>query len=257
MTALPDDARRIVANAASLEGLLRFGGSYSSWLDLAHCDSLPREAGVYLLGLKLGLKYCLAISRIIYVGSSANLHDRLKIYSKGSHNAEVDLLRHIYPNGLLVTFTALPGISRAGLQAVEDALLQEARRILGSYPICNRGRIDSPYAESLSSVVRIYPCDGLLAPRTIEMLGEQLGSKSLGKLAEPKPAGYWKDKSSRSGPLQIVFTSKPVSESSAPQPLPSHQPDIESLSWTTAEHLGMWDAPKMRKSPTFVPRCLR
>jgi hypothetical protein len=195
MIILPEDARRIISHSASLDGTLRFGGCYSVWDALGNWQDTPREAGLYMVGLTLGIQYERAVSRIAYIGSTRNLRTRIQTHNSYSHNCNVEMLKARYPAGLLVTWIALPGLRPEWLRALEDAALQEAKRQFGLYPICNMGRIDSPNIECCGNLISIFPCDGLPFPRSIEILSKQLYAKSLGRLPDRKPPEYWAEES--------------------------------------------------------------
>ena len=245
MTVPVDELRQAIVRAGSIDGVLRFGGTYSNWPDVDQWKALPSEAGLYAIGFKLGVKYDLAASRIVYVGSTLDLRSRVRTHDNRSHNSDLEFLKQLYPRGLLVTFHALPGLSAQWLSALEDATLQEARRTFGAYPICNRARIDSPHVECCAGLVRIVPCEGLPAARSVAKLGNELGSKTLGQLVDPKPAEPWKDKSRCSG-AGIVFTSEPQPTIPIAE-RPATEVDPEFLSWIIAEHIALWNLEKMRQ----------
>jgi hypothetical protein len=236
----------MISQSASLDGTLRYGGSHSVWCELAHGQNAPPDAGLYMIGFKLGIKYERAVSRIVYIGSTVNLRTRFRTYDKWSHNSDLELLKQRYPDGLLLTWISLPGLSVEWLRAIEDAALQEASRQFGSYPICNRGRIDSPHVQSCAELVRIVPCEGLLCPRSLELLGKQLGSKTLGKLAKPKPAEHWKDANRSSSGVTLVFTSVPQ-PAPATEPLLPQQLDREPSPFVFTENVATWSSDKMRR----------
>ncbi|MEX0677099.1 MAG: hypothetical protein WD063_08495 [Pirellulales bacterium] len=239
MSNVPDEVTQIIARAVSPKGALRFGGSYSTWHELG--QAAPAVAGLYLIGFKVGVQYAQAASRILYVGSTVNLRTRLKAYSDYSHNAEINLLNQRYPGGLLATWIALPGMPVKWLRAIEDATLQAAFLQFGNYPACNRGRIDSPHVDSFANLIQISPCDGLLCPYSLAQLGKQVGSKTLGQLAKPKPPEHWKD-ANRNGPVKLTFTSTP--QPAEPQP---ERFEREPSPLVLLENVATWDVDKMRR----------
>jgi hypothetical protein len=238
MTSIPDNVNQVISRAAP-DGILRFGGKVSAWHDLDAWKDAATEAGLYLIGFKVGVQYERATSRIIYVGSTGNLRTRLKTYSDYSHNADINLLSHRYPGGLLATWVVLPGLSGKWLKAIEDATLQAFRKF-GSYPACNRGRIDSPHVDAFANLIEIMPCDGLLCPQSLTQLGEQLGSKTLGQLAKPRTPEEWKNANRGSG-LKVTFTSvsQPVTEPKLFEP--------EVSTFIVAENVAAWSVDKMRQ----------
>ena len=203
-----------------------------------------------MVGMSVGIKYDKAVSRIAYVGSTGNLQKRLHGHHYRSHNHSIEFLKVLYPSGLLITWIALPGLSKEWQLAIEDATLQEAFRQLGSYPICNEGPIDSPHVLSCEGLVRVCPCDELLAPRSIEYLRKQLGSTTLGKLAAPKSAEEWKEIQRGKSGATLVFTS--VSPNAAPRAEPpptlrQQQHDDQLFDWITTDHVATWNLQKMRE----------
>ena len=250
MAKVPVEVNQIISRALSPEATLRFGGSYSSWHELESGRTAPAEAGLYLIGFKVGVQYEQAASRIIYVGSTVNLRTRLKTYSDNSHNSEINLLSQRYPGGLTATWIVLPGLPIEWLRALEDATLQAAFRKFGSYPACNRGRIDSPHVDRLMKLIEIAPCDGLLCPQSLTLLGKQLGSKILGQLAKPRTREDWKN-AGRNGGVKATFTSTLQPAENVAQPERS-EPEASSL--VLLENIATWDADKMGRIAEICSR---
>jgi len=246
MRDLPEDVRRIIAHAASLNGALQFGGSFSNWEALSEWEDTPCQAGLYMLGLKLGIRYERDVSRIAYIGSTRNLRTRTQSHNANSHNYRIEQLKSRYPGALLVTSTALPGLSLDWLRALEDAAVQEAERQFGLYPICNQGRIDSPKAKCCSGLVRVFPCDGLPFPITVKTLCRQLGSNALGRLPDPVPSEYWAAKPRTSTTVEICFaaSTEPIDD------VPDEKAPVENRDPPTSitdENVATWTVLKMRR----------
>ena len=151
---------------------LTFGGNQSTWRSIDDWKEFPNESGVYAIGLKLGVKYDGMISKIVYVGSTlkTKMRQRMRTFATGGHNDGLEILRRRFPGGLECSFHILTGIDLEWIRALEDAVMREASRSLGCYPICNIEEIRSKHRDACRGFVRILPSDGLPFPQTLESL---------------------------------------------------------------------------------------
>jgi hypothetical protein len=186
MSGLAPNVARIIHDSA-VDGKLVFGGP-SDWLPLATAwRTATEDAGVYAIGLKLGVHYSRGLSRIVYIGSTVNLKKRFQQQNRQPHSRYVDRLQKRYPGGLLVSYNALPTLPVDWLRGLEDAALQVMKESFGGYPACNEAAIWSKHVETCRPIVDVLPCDGLPFPLTLETLEKQgcVGRGELRKRVKP------------------------------------------------------------------------
>ena len=60
--------RQIIREATDGMGYLNFGGTDARWHPINDFRNCPDEAGLYAIGLPLGIQYHGVVSRIVYLG---------------------------------------------------------------------------------------------------------------------------------------------------------------------------------------------
>lgn len=166
-----EDVLEIIRQSTGGAECLTFGGTDSTWHSFDDWKQFPNVPAVYAIGLKLGVKYKGLVSKIVYVGSTFKMRDRMRPYvTGGSHNDGVEILSRRFRGGLECSFHVLNGINEEWIRALEDAVMQEAFRSFGCFPICNTDEILSKHRESCRGLVQILPCEELPFPQTLESL---------------------------------------------------------------------------------------
>lgn len=247
---LPQLIQEIIKTAAGNANSLSFGGSHTLWHPLSEFRSLPNETAIYAIGLRLGVQYPSAISRIIYFGSTAKLRDRMRSYAGGGHNERLDLLHRRFSGCLECSFHLVPGLDLQWRRALEDAALTASNSTFGCYPLCNMAPIDSALREAFKGIVTVSPCEGLPFPQSIPTLNcgdgvmESYPLEKRGRLNSKR----------RSSTIQITFRvsdQQPIIpdraiQDGADEESAKHR-DLEYLTWITGDNVAMWTEEKMRR----------
>src|SRR5262249_50384129 len=127
----------------------------------------------------LGVRYDKATSRIIYIGSGVNLRKRVMQQRVSRHNAHLRMLRARYPEGMLATWFAIPGVPEEWLRAIEEESLLAAQRLFGCGPVCNMQAIESPLTPQCNGLVLVHTCEGLPLALSLDTIREQVMCKTI------------------------------------------------------------------------------
>lgn len=252
MVELPPDITKIIGPATKANGYIDFGAD--TWAALRNvADKAAAVAGVYAIGLFLGVQYDSAVSRIIYLGSTRNLRTRLLGHNACSHNCYIEMLKQRYAGGLVAVAIPMPGMPAKWLLGIEDAALVAFNERFGRYPICNISSIESTLAPALTGLIRFSPCVGLPLPLTLDTLSAQLGCKSLGRLSARLPPEEYASLSARNSTEVVIRLSQRSSpEECTPEVIEARHSAsdeknrVDALSWIWQEHVASWSAEKMK-----------
>lgn len=275
----PEPVRRAFWDANAEPLPLVIGGNATKWFPIDELDNFPNEAGVYAIGLKLGVQYERMTSRIIYFGSTAKLRNRISSYSDGGHNWHLRRLAQRYPGGLVASFHALPGFELKWRRVIEDAAMQVARVQFGCFPVCNVDAIESTYRSTFCELVRVEACEGLSFPQSVADLRRQLKSETIGQLRQFDTEAYLAavaqpptirstgitvtysvsatndvecstaspDSAEARGLAMIAEYNAAIAANAEPPQCGEHeeaQITSDALTWITMDHLAVWTAAK-------------
>lgn len=125
------------------------------WQPLQGCNP-PTEGGLYALGFSRAIQYDRGVSRIVYIGSAANLQKRLAVHCRHPHNSAIQELKK--RSDLLVAWWALPPIDRLWLYTLEGEAICAFERTFGTIPFGNQAVPESPHAKLCRDLIVVRPC---------------------------------------------------------------------------------------------------
>jgi hypothetical protein len=197
--------------------------------------SAPREPGIYALGLPTGIRYDGGVSCIAYIGSAANLWQRLSQHWHRPHNWNVSKLREVY-GPLSVAWWQLPHFDKNWRMTVEGEAICRFERQFGSIPICNLAVQHTPHAKLLRDLIGIAECV-VAQPISLDDFA------SLNFRLRPK----FRPASSKSSITANQWFYEGVEWPSDAQLAElARTREIEDLSWMNEEAVTAWPIAKMR-----------
>ncbi len=159
------------------------------WVSLGSiAKDAPLESGVYALGLPAFLHYPNGKSRIVYIGSSGKIRNRLKRHNAQPHNDVIDKLIKLYGSNLFGAFWPFPNLPKDWLRSIESEAIWAFENQFGVVPIGNNDIPESHLGAGYRGIAKIVDDNG----SNIESLGLDVLAKRMNcelEIAERTPIG--------------------------------------------------------------------